>query len=344
MKLVIQIPCYNEEETLPATVGDFPTELPGIDVIELLVIDDGSSDRTVEVARSLGVHHILSNRRNVGLARTFQRGLDHALSIGADILVNTDGDNQYAGQDIGKLIEPIVAGRADLVVGDRQTSTVAHFSFGKKLLQKFGSAVVRRFSGVDVPDAVSGFRAISRSAMSQINIVSTFSYTIEMLIQVGRKGISFESVPIGTNFKTRESRLFKSISHFIRQSGGTTLRMYAMYSPLKTFTVIGLFIMLIGIIPMARFLYYYLFISGEGKIQSLIVGAALLTSGTVTFVVGLLADLLSRNRQLLEVTLERVKRIEYALQASEDRALATRGKQPSVAKKLENARNGQNQE
>jgi len=313
MKLIIQIPCYNEAETLPATVADLPRSIPGIATIEYLVIDDGSSDGTSQIATDCGVHHVLRNRRNMGLARSFRRGLDYALGAGADIIVNTDGDNQYCGEDIAKLVEPIIAGRADVVVGDRQTQTVAHFSPMKRLLQVFGSWVVRHFSAVNVPDAVSGFRAISRTAAFQLNIVSTFSYTIEMLIQVGRKRMAYESVPIRTNFKTRESRLFKSIFQFIERSGSTALRMYTMYQPLRTFTLIGLVIAIIGMIPMLRFVYFYFFLSGEGKIQSLVVGSALLTVGAITFVLGLMADLINHNRQLIEMTLERVRRIEFML-------------------------------
>lgn len=313
MKLIIQIPCHNERDTLAQTVGDLPTHIDGIDVIEYLVIDDGSTDGTAQVARDLGVHHILVNPTNLGLARTFARGLSCAIDEGADIIVNTDGDNQYYGPDIAKLVQPLVDGTAELVVGDRQTDGITHFSPVKRLLQKFGSAVVRTFSGVQIPDAVSGFRAISRSAAVRINIVSTFSYTIEMLIQAGNKGLAVTSVPVRTNPKTRESRLFKSIPAFIQKSGATALLMYAMYQPLRIFSMIGLMIAFIGAIPIIRFLYFYFFETGAGKIQSLIIGSALLTAGTITFVIGLLADLVGRNRQLLELTLERMKRLEDEL-------------------------------
>lgn len=312
MKLIVQIPCYNEEHTLPATVADIPREIAGIDKVEILVIDDGSSDRTVEVARAIGVDHIIQNKRNVGLARTFRAGLDRCLALGADIIVNTDGDNQYCGADIPKLVKPIVDGRVDIVVGDRQTHLIDHFSGGKKALQRFGSWVVRSFSGVNVPDAVSGFRAISREAAMRMNIVSPFSYTIEMLIQVGKKGMAFTSVPVRTNPKTRDSRLFKSAFRFVERSGSTLLRMYSMYEPLRVFTIIGLVIALIGAIPMIRFLYFYFFEDGTGKIQSLVIGSALLTVGVLTFVSGLVADLLNHNRQLIEMTLEKVQRLEKA--------------------------------
>jgi glycosyltransferase involved in cell wall biosynthesis len=314
MNLIVQIPCYNEEFTLPATVADIPRQIPGIDKVEILIIDDGSSDRTIEVAREIGVDHIIRNKRNMGLARSFRRGLDACIALGADIIVNTDGDNQYSGADIAKLVQPVIEGRVDIVVGDRQTSGIDHFSSRRKALQRFGSWVVRSFSGVNVPDAVSGFRAISRDAAMRLNIVSPFSYTIEMLIQVGMKGIAFTSVPITTNAKTRESRLFKNAFRFIERSATTLLRMYSMYRPLRVFTLIGLIIALVGAVPLLRFLYFYLFVSGQGKIQSLIIGSALLTIGTITFLLGMVADLLSHNRQLIEITLEKVRRIEAGIE------------------------------
>ncbi len=319
MKLIVQIPCYNEEFTLPATVADIPRHIPGIDVIEILIIDDGSRDRTIEVAHEIGVHHIVRNKRNMGLARSFRRGLDRCIALGADIIVNTDGDNQYCGADIAKLVQPILEGRVDIVVGDRQTGAISHFSPSKKALQRFGSWVVRSFSGVNVPDAVSGFRAISRDAALRLNIISPFSYTIEMLIQVGMKGMAFTSVPISTNAKTRESRLFKSAFKFIERSATTLLRMYSMYRPLRVFTMIGLVIAAIGAIPMIRFLYFYFFVSGTGKLQSLIIGSALLTIGVLTFMLGMIADLLNHNRQLIEFTLEKVRKLEARAEAEENR-------------------------
>ena len=317
LKLIVQIPCFNEEATLPDTVRDIPKRIDGIDTIELLVIDDGSSDRTSEVAGQLGVDHIVRNKRNVGLARSFRVGLDRCLALGADIIVNTDADNQYCGADIEKLVRPIVEGRVDVVVGDRQTATIEHFSMRKKLLQKFGSWVVRSFSDVDIPDAVSGFRAISRDAAMRLNIVSPFSYTIEMLIQVGKKGMACTSVPVRTNPKTRDSRLFKSIFKFTERSATTLIRMYSMYQPLRVFTAIGFFVALIGLIPMLRFLYYYLFLNGQGKIQSLVIGSAILTVGGLTFFIGLVADLLNHNRALIEVALEKIRRIEAAQQLND---------------------------
>nr|WP_237219932.1 glycosyltransferase family 2 protein [Sphingomonas arenae] len=310
--MIVQIPCFNEEETLPGTIRDIPRQIDGIDVIEILVLDDGSRDRTADVARSLGVEHVLRNKRNLGLARTFRKGIDYCLAAGADIIVNTDADNQYSGADIAKLVQPIVEGRVDVVVGDRQTHLIPHFSPVKKMLQRFGSWIVRSFSDVNVPDAVSGFRAISREAALKLNIVSPFSYTIEMLIQVGKKGMAFTSVPIRTNPKTRDSRLFKSTFRFVERSITTLVRMYSMYQPLRVFTAMGLLIALIGVIPMVRFLFDFFFEDGEGKIQSLVIGSSLLVIGILTFFLGLLADLSNHNRALIEMTLEKVRRLEAA--------------------------------
>lgn len=319
-KLIIQIPCYNEEETLPQTVADLPRAIDGIDVIETMIIDDGSADRTVAVAQEIGVDHIIRNKQNIGLARTFRRGLDEALRRGADIIVNTDGDNQYCGADIARLVQPILAGEAEVVVGDRQTETIDHFSPGKKRLQKLGSFVVRQLSGVRVPDAVSGFRAISREAALRLNIVSPFSYTIEMLIQVGRKHIPYSHVPVRTNAKTRESRLFSSIGKFIERSGTTMVRMYAMYQPLRVFTLIGGIMLIIGLLPIIRFVILYLMGQGSGMIQSLVIGGALLVIGFITLLMGLLADLVNYNRQLVEITLEKIRRLELDLARARERA------------------------
>ncbi len=310
MKLIVQIPCYNEEQTLPQTVADIPREIDGIDVVELLIIDDGSSDRTIEVARELGVNHIVVNKKNMGLARTFRRGLEASLFAGADIIVNTDGDNQYAGADIAKLVEPIIAGRADLVIGDRQTAKIAHFSPFKKLLQWLGSGVVRKLAGVWVPDAVSGFRAFSREAAIRTNVVSPFSYTIETVIQAGKKDMAVESVPISTNAKTRESRLFKSIPAFIERQLSTIVRMYAMYQPMRVFFFLGTGLMLLGFLPVLRFLYFYLTGDGDGHVQSLLLGGVLMMMGFIAYIAALVADLISFNRQLLEMTLEKVRRME----------------------------------
>ena len=310
MKLIVQIPCYNEEETLPKTVRDIPRQIRGVDNVEILVIDDGSSDNTTDVAKDIGVDHIVKNTCNKGLARTFLIGLDASLRLGADIIVNTDGDGQYKGQDIPKLIDPILKGEADIVIGDRQTEKMPDFSVTKKKLQKYGSMVVRLLSGTDVPDAVSGFRAFSRDAAIQMNIVSPFSYTIETVIQAGKKQLAVTSVPIGTNPKTRESRLFKNIPHFIERSVTTMVRMYTMYQPLRVFFYIGCFCIFCGLIPSIRFLFYYFMGQGGGKVQSLILAAVLFLVGFQALMIGLVADVISFNRKLIEETLLRVKHIE----------------------------------
>ncbi|MDD5578648.1 MAG: glycosyltransferase family 2 protein [Methylobacter sp.] len=310
MKLIVQIPCYNEEHTLPETIADIPRRIEGIDQVEFLIIDDGSTDRTVEVAKELGVDHIIINKKNLGLARSFRKGIEECLKLGADIIVNTDGDNQYYGGDIPKLVAPILQDKADIVVGDRQTSTISHFSPFKKLLQKFGSATVRKLSGTDVPDTVSGFRAFSREAAIRINIVSSFSYTIETIIQAGKKHMAIASVPVRTNAKTRESRLFKSIPAFIERQLSSMIRMYAMYQPLRFFMFISLILSIIGSVPVIRFLFFYFTADGQGHIQSLLLGSALLLMGFITFITALLADLINFNRQLLEMTLEQVRKME----------------------------------
>ena len=311
MKLIIQIPCYNEEETLPQTVRDIPKQIEGIDEVEILVVDDGSTDKTVEVAKAAGVDHIVKNTCNKGLARTFLVGLDASLRLGADIIVNTDGDNQYKGQDIPKLIDPILKGEADIVIGDRQTDKIPHFSPTKKQLQKFGSFVVRILSKTDVPDAVSGFRAFSREAAMQMNIVSAFSYTIETVIQAGKKDLAVANVPVGTNPKTRESRLFQSIPKFLEHSLTTMIRTYAMYKPLRLFFYIGCLCIIGGLIPSIRFLFYYFTGQGGGHVQSLILAAILFIIGFQVFMIGLVADVISFNRKLIEETLLRVRRMEF---------------------------------
>jgi glycosyltransferase involved in cell wall biosynthesis len=318
MKLIVQIPCFNEEETLPATFNDIPKKIDGVDEVEILIIDDGSTDKTIEVAKALGVHHIVINKNNRGLARTFRTGLNECLKLGADIIVNTDGDNQYAGWDIPKLIQPILDGKADVVVGDRNTAKVAHFSPFKKFLQRLGSYVVKALSGVKVPDAVSGFRAYSRDAALQLNIVSPFSYTIEALIQAGKKHMAVTSVPVETNEKTRESRLFSSIPKFIERQLTTIVRMYAMYQPLKVFFFIGLTLSMLGAIPIIRFLYFYFTGDGEGHLQSLVLGGVFTILGFISFLIALLADLMNFNRQLIEQTLEKVRRIELELNKTQE--------------------------
>ena len=310
-KLIVQIPCYNEEKTLPQTVRDIPRQIDGVDEVDILIIDDGSTDRTVAVAEEIGVNYIIKNTHNIGLARTFHEGLIACLSLGADIIVNTDGDNQYMGQDIPKLIAPILKGEAEIVIGDRETDTIPHFSRLKKRLQKIGSAVIRKLSETDVRDPVSGFRAFSRDAAMMMNILSPFSYTIETVIQAGKKHIAIKSVPVGTNPKTRESRLFKSIPRFLERSLTTMIRMYTMYQPLRVFFIIGCTCILVGLVPSIRFLIYYFMGKGSGHIQSLILAAVLFIVGFQVLMIALVADVISFNRKLIEETLLRVRRIEF---------------------------------
>jgi glycosyltransferase involved in cell wall biosynthesis len=310
LKLIIQIPCLNEEHTLPATLAELPRDIAGIDSIEILVVDDGSTDQTVEIARVHGVHHVLRHTCHQGLGRAFRTGLDAALKLGADIIVNTDGDGQYCGGDIPKLIAPILAGEADIVVGDRQTAKNAEFSFTKKCLQWLGSYVVRSLSGTDLPDAVSGFRAISRKSAIRLNILSKFSYTVEMLIQAGNKQMSVVSVPVRTNPKTRESRLFASIPQFVSRQLVSMVRMYAMYRPMRFFLYLGLLLSVVGVFPIIRFLMSYFSGDGAGNIQSLILGGVLMIMGFMIFTTGLLSDLISHNRQLSEIALEKIRGME----------------------------------
>ncbi len=310
MKLIIQIPCFNEAANLPETLVALPRQIDGIDSIEILVIDDGSRDDTSAVARRFGVHHIVRHRTNRGLAAAFQSGINKALAEGADIIVNTDADNQYEGQDIGKLVAPVLTGEADIVVGDRSVKDNAHFGKFKRLLQRLGSATVKRLSNTQITDAVSGFRAISRSAAKRINITSSFSYTTEMLIQAGRKRMAIVSVPVRTNGAVRPSRLFKSVPQFIANTGATMVRSYAMYNPLKVFVLAGSTAAVIGAAPIIRFLYFYAIGEGSGHIQSLVIGGSLIVLGVVAMMFGAVADLVGRNRQLLEQTLERLRNLE----------------------------------
>jgi glycosyltransferase involved in cell wall biosynthesis len=310
MKLIVQIPCLNEEETLAATVADIPREIDGIDVVEVLIIDDGSSDGTVEVARAAGVDHIVRHPINRGLGHAFRTGIDACLRLGADIIVNTDADNQYAGADIPRLIEPILRREASVVVGDRQTRKVQHFSFAKRRLQALGSRFVSWLSHLDLPDAVSGYRAISRDVALQLNIISPFSYTIEMLIQAGRKRMPVKSIPVRTNPTTRRSRLFKSIPGFVTRSFAIMVRTYAMYRPLRVFLYVGGLLFAVGLAPIARFLYFFANGRGSGHVQSLVLGGSLVVIGFLTLLIGLIADLISFNRQLLEIALEKLRRLE----------------------------------
>ena len=310
MKLIVQIPCYNEEDTIAQTIADIPRNILGIDTVEVLIISDGCTDNTIEAALAAGAEHTISFKSNQGLARAFSAGLDACLSLGADIIVNTDADNQYYGGDIPVLIAPILEGRADLVIGDRQTQTIEHFSPLKKALQWLGSSVVRKLSGTKVQDTVSGFRAYSKEAAIKLNVLSNFSHTIETIIQASRRNLTIASVPIQTNPVLRESRLFKSIPHFIRNSLITMVRVYAMYKPLRVFFFTGLFFFILGAIPIIRFLYFYFQGGGQGHVQSLLLGSMFVLIAVFAWLIGLVADLMSFNRQLQELTLERVKRLE----------------------------------
>jgi len=313
MKLIVQIPCFNESETLARTIADIPREVPGFSAVEILVIDDGSTDDTAAVAWSSGADHVVRHAGNRGLAAAFRTGLSAAIRLGADVIINTDADGQYRGVDIPKLAAPVVDGRADMVIGDRGVATIKHFSRKKRLLQVFGNWVVRRFSGLDIKDAVTGFRAFSRETALRLNVVSDFSYTIETVIQAANKKLRVISVDIETNPVTRESRLFKSIGQFVYLSATTLLRMYVMYSPLRTFFYISFVLTFIGAIPIVRFLFFFFAGEGAGHIQSLIIGGLFITIGMISFLMGVVGDLINFNRKLLETVLERVKRIEADL-------------------------------
>ena len=311
-KLIIQIPCYNEATTLPPTLRDLPRTLPGVDVIEYLIIDDGSRDNTAEVARANGVHHVVQFEQNKGLAAAFRAGIEESLRQGADIIVNTDADNQYQASDIATIVAPIIARRAELVVGDRGVAELPNFSTIKRRLQVFGSWVIGKAAELRTPDATSGFRAMSREAALKTLVLSNYSYTLESLIHAGSRKAAVEFVRIGINPQTRPSRLMKSIPHYIRKSGVTILRAYTMYRPLRVFTILGGAMIVAGMLPGVRFLWF--FVAGErvGHIQSLILAAILIIVGFQILLIGLLADLIANNRKLLEETLYRVRKMELA--------------------------------
>ena len=311
-KLIIQIPCLNEAKTLPATLADLPRSVPGIDVVEVLVIDDGSRDGTADVARRCGVDHVVTLRRNKGLAAAFMAGIDASLKAGADFVVNTDADNQYSARDIPRLLAPLLSGEADIVIGDRNIAELEHMSWRKRQLQRLGSWVVRVVSNTTVPDTTSGFRAYTREAALRMTIVSEFSYTLESIIQAGKNRMAIAHVPVATNPRTRESRLFGSLFSYIKRSAATIVRIYAMYEPLKVFTYIGVVVMAAGVAFTLPYLYDYFSNRGyaPGHLQSLIAAAVLMIGGFMVLVIGLLADVNAGNRKLIEDLLYRVRMME----------------------------------
>jgi glycosyltransferase involved in cell wall biosynthesis len=315
VKLIIQIPCLNEEATLPVTIGDLPQRVDGFDSVELLVIDDGSTDRTVDVAREQGVDHIVRLTNNKGLAAAFQAGLDACLKLGADVIVNTDADNQYRGADVATLVAPILAGEADMVVGDRQIADIEHFSGSKKALQRLGSWVVRRLSGTEVTDTTSGFRAYNREAALGLLVVDNFTYTLESVIQAGKMLVAVDQTPIETNPQTRESRLSGSTGSYVRRNGLSILRIYARYEPLRVFVTAGLIVAVLALAAWMPFLIDWIF-NGDstGHIQSLILGAVLFIAAVQLFALGVIGDLLAGQRVMTQRVFERVRRIELALE------------------------------
>ena len=313
MKLIIQIPCYNEAETLVVALNDLPKHIDGIDEIEYLIINDGSSDDTEQIALAWGVDYVVHFKRNLGLAKGFLAGIDLALRNGADIIVNTDADNQYCGEDIEKLIKPILEKKADIVIGERPIDDIESFSWIKKKLQRFGSKVVRMASKTDIPDAPSGFRAYSRKAAMRVNVHNEYTYTLETIVQAGRNKMAITSVPIRTNPELRKSRLMSSIAGYIKKSMLTILRAVLMYRPLKVFTLIGSVFLTIGGLIGIRFIYYFVNGNGSGHVQSLILASMMCIIGFQTFVTGLQADIISANRKLLEDIQYRVKKLELGL-------------------------------
>ncbi len=311
MKVIIQIPCYNEEKTLAVALNALPRQIEGVDSIEYLIVNDGSKDKTVEVAKAWGVHYVVNFKRNKGLACGFMAGLDEALKNGADVIVNTDADNQYCGEDIEKLVAPILKGEADIVIGERPIDSTEHFSFLKKKLQHLGSWFVRAASDTDIPDAPSGFRAISRDAAMRLHVINEYTYTLEMIIQAGREKMAITSVPVRTNAELRPSRLFHSMFSYIKKSALTIIRAFMMYKPLKFFGIIGLIPFVLGLLLGIRYLIYLAFDPQTGHIQSLILAAILLLIGTQTFIVGLHADIMAANRKMIEEVKYHIKKMEY---------------------------------
>lgn len=315
LRIIVQIPCFNEASTLPDVLAGIPRHIDGVGPVEVQVIDDGSTDDTVEIARRLGVDHIVLQKENKGLARTFQAGIDNALRLGADIIVNTDGDNQYCGSSIADLVRPVAEGRADIVLGDRRPGENRAFSWKKRVLQRVGSKVVQSLADIDVPDAVTGFRAYSREAALSINVMTRFSYTIETLIHAGQRGLTVGSVPVRTNAATRPSRLFRSMGQFIGRQVVTMLRASVMYRPLRSFMTLGAVLSVAGLLPILRFLWYYATGDGDGHVQSLVLGGVLLLAGYFTVAIALLSDTIATNRRLTEEALIRLRRLDLASQA-----------------------------
>ncbi len=311
MHIFIQVPCLNEEKTLPLVLSSIPKSINGVDKIDILIIDDGSSDKTIEVAKKHGVKHFVHHTRNMGLARSFRDGVDYALKHGADIVVNTDGDNQYPQDRIGDLVQPIISGDADIVIGDRQTANIAHFSPFKKLMQRTGSWVVNKAAGTDLPDAASGFRAYSKYSLIRLNIITTFSYCMETIIQAGNKHLKIASIKVTTNKKTRESRLFKNMWQHMFMSAKAIARSYIMFKPHIIFTTLGLIFLLAGAIPFIRFSIYFFGGEGAGHLQSLIFGSSMIVGSLLSFALMVISDLLRTNRVLLEDQLERTKAAQF---------------------------------
>jgi len=317
MKLIIQIPCYNEAKTLEITLNDLPKDIEGIDVIEYLIINDGSKDNTVEVAKHWGVHYIVNFKCNKGLAKGFMAGLNECLKRGADIIVNTDADNQYCGEDIEKLVRPILDGMADIVIGERPIDQTAHFSPLKKKLQHFGSWVVRKASNTDIPDAPSGFRAYSREAAMKMNVVNEYTYTLETIVQAGMNKMAITSVPIRTNSELRPSRLFSSMFGYVKKSMLTIIRAFLMYKPLKFFCTIGVISILLGVLLGVRFLVFFFGGGGGGNVQSLILSSMLIVIGVQTCIVGLQADVIAANRKILQDVQYKVRKMYYSSEVGE---------------------------
>lgn len=311
MKVFVQIPCLNEEATLHLVLKSIPKKIKGVNELEILIIDDGSTDNTIAVAKKYGVKHFVYHTRNMGLARSFRDGIDYALKHGADIVVNTDGDNQYPQERIKDLVQPIITGDADIVIGDRQTSKISHFSPFKKTMQQFGSWIVNQAAGTSLPDAASGFRAYSRQSLYKLNIVTQFSYCMETIIQAGNKRLKIVSLPIETNEKTRESRLFKNIWQHMGKSGQAILRSYIMFKPHVIFVSLGILFLIAGAVPFIRYAVFFFQGEGGGHLQSLIFGSSMIVGSLLSFALLIIADLQKTNRILLEDQLERLKELQY---------------------------------